>query len=153
MSSIEPNDGCDEVDCGEEVLFGFVVSCGDGSELLEATEEILDKVAFLVEVQIDLSHLAPVGHGRDDGGYAGCGKRIEHSFVGIEDPVSDQYAGFQVGQKVIGPFQVVSLAGGDQETGGIAQRVGAGVDLGAQPTTRAADGLIVAPFLRAPALC
>jgi hypothetical protein len=37
-------------------------------------------------------------------------------------------------------------------SGRIAQRVDGGVDLGAQPAFAASDGLI-APFLRAPALC
>ena len=55
MSSIEPNDCSGEMDCCEEVLFGFIVSCGDGSELLEPAEETLDQMAFFVELTIEFS--------------------------------------------------------------------------------------------------
>ena len=42
LSSIEPDDSGHEVDCGEKVLCGLVVAGGDGPELLETTEEILN---------------------------------------------------------------------------------------------------------------
>ena len=42
LSSIEPADSGHEVDCGEKVLCGLVVAGGDGPELLETTEEILN---------------------------------------------------------------------------------------------------------------
>ena len=49
MSSNEPDGtGC-EMDGGEEVSSGFVISCGDGAEELEFGEEVLDQVPGFVE--------------------------------------------------------------------------------------------------------
>lgn len=45
----------------------------------------------------------------------------------------------------------MSLPGREMKPGGIAQRIGAGVNLGAQTPSAASDGLAVPPF--APALC
>ena len=43
----------------------FVVTCGDASELLDATEETLDQVASLVNVPIECSGREPIGTRRD----------------------------------------------------------------------------------------
>jgi hypothetical protein len=42
VSSIEPNDSGGKVDGSQEISGGFVVARGDGAELFEFTEEILD---------------------------------------------------------------------------------------------------------------
>ena len=52
VSSIEPNDSGGEVNRGEEVAGGLVIAGGDGTELLEPGEEILDQMARFVEVAI-----------------------------------------------------------------------------------------------------
>ena len=49
MSSIEPDCSGSEIDCCEKVDGGFVVARGDGAELLERAEEILDEMALFVE--------------------------------------------------------------------------------------------------------
>jgi hypothetical protein len=47
----------------------------------------------------------------------------------------------------------VRVAAGETECQWIAQRIDDGVDFCRQTAARAADGLVIAPFLRAPALC
>jgi hypothetical protein len=47
----------------------------------------------------------------------------------------------------------VRLARRQGEAGGIAQGIHGGVNFAAQSTTAAPQGLVFAPFLRAPALC
>jgi hypothetical protein len=47
----------------------------------------------------------------------------------------------------------VLLAAGQMEAGRVAERIHQRVDLGGQPALAAADGLILANFLGAPAAC
>jgi hypothetical protein len=47
----------------------------------------------------------------------------------------------------------MGLAAGEEEVDRVAEGVDQGVDLGAQSTPRAADGLVFADFFWAPALC
>ena len=72
------------MDCGEEISGGFVVACGDGSELFELAEEILDEmprfVYLLVERPLDFA----VPLGRDHRGFACRKKRVDDTLVGIE---------------------------------------------------------------------
>ncbi|HME23889.1 MAG TPA: hypothetical protein VKI44_21600 [Acetobacteraceae bacterium] len=57
--SIEPDDGCDELNGGEKVAPGLIVSDGDGAKLLEPGEEVLDQVPAPEEVTIVVAaHLA-----------------------------------------------------------------------------------------------
>ena len=54
---------------------------------------------------------------------------------------------------MVGADQVVCLAAGQVEADRIAEGIYEGVDLGAQPTARAADRLVFVGFFLAPALC
>ena len=67
--------------------------------------------------------------------------------------VGDQRIGFDRGQQLVGPDQVVYLAAGQEEVERVAQRVDQGVDLGTQSAARASDGLVLTVFFLAPALC
>ena len=40
------------MDGSQEISSGFVVACGDGTELLEFAEEIFDQVARLIEFRV-----------------------------------------------------------------------------------------------------
>ena len=67
MSSNEP-DGCGcEVNGSEEVSRCFVVSGGDGAELLEFGEEVFNEVSRFVELLVVLALNFSVRFGRDDG--------------------------------------------------------------------------------------
>lgn len=89
MSSNEPNGTG-----GEEVSSGFVVACGDGAELFEFGEEVLDQVPGFVEFPVVRALLFATGFGRDDGLFACLLQRFQHSFVGIEALVGDHGSGF-----------------------------------------------------------
>ena len=54
---------------------------------------------------------------------------------------------------MIGADKIVRLTSGEEEAYGIAERIGQGMDLGAQPAPRSADCLIHLGFFCAPALC
>ena len=56
MSSIEQNGDGGEIDGGKEVAGGLIIACGDGTELLEFGEEVLDQMAPHV------SHTSNVGN-------------------------------------------------------------------------------------------
>ena len=141
MSSIEPNSGCGEVDGGEEVAFGLVVSRGNGTKLLELGEEVLDQMACLVEVAIIVTDHLTVGSGGDDRGLASDGQRLDDPLIGIERLVTDQGVGLHGREKMICPNEVMSLATSEEEADGVAQCIGQGVDLGAQPAPAAPDRL------------
>jgi hypothetical protein len=66
VSSIEPDGRGREVDGGEEISGGLVIARGNGSELLEFTEEILDQMARFVEFLIELARRHAVWAGRND---------------------------------------------------------------------------------------
>src|SRR5450755_754238 len=47
VSSIQPDDGRCQMDRGEEISSGFVVTCRDSAEFLEVAEEVLNEVTRL----------------------------------------------------------------------------------------------------------
>ena len=141
MSSIEPNHCGGELDCGQKVAAGFVVTGGDGSELLEPGEEILDQMTCLEEVAIIVAADLPMGPRRDHHRLAGSNEWLDNPLISIECPIADQGVGLHCRQQVIGADKVMSLAAGQVEADGVAQRVDEGMDLGAQSAARAADRL------------
>ena len=140
------------MDGTEEVAGALVVAGGDGPELLQLGEEVLDQVACLVEVLVVRSRLLAVALGRDHGGLAGLLQRLEHPLLGVECLVGDQQVGGEAGQEGIGTLEVVGLPGREREPGRIAEGIDRGVDLRAQAATAASDRFITV-FLAAPALC
>ena len=153
MSSIKPNNGCDELDSGEKIPGCLVVSGGNRAELFKFGEEILDQMARLVEVPVVVTGGFAVCLGRDDQGLGGVAQRLNDTFIGIECFVGDQRVGLHGWQQLVGTVQIMGLTAGQAKVDGIAQCVDQGVDFGAQPPTRSTDGLVFAVFLGAPALC
>jgi hypothetical protein len=141
------------VDGGEEVSLGLVVARRDGTELFEPGEEVLDQMACLEEIAVIVSADFAVGLGRDRRRLTGRGEWRNNPFVGVEGFVGDQNIGLHRWQKVIGSDEIMRLTAGQEETDWVAQGIDQGVDLGAQPTARAADCLVLAGFFCAPALC
>src|SRR3954447_2260326 len=153
MSSIEP-DGCGGPEnAGQEASCGLVIAGGDGPELLELGEEVLDQMPGLVEVFVKGARCLAAFARWDDRCLAGVSQRLEHALVGIERFIGDECLGLKRGQQGIGSSQIVLLTAGEMKAGRIAERIDGGVNFGAQPSARASDGLILTPFLRAPALC
>src|SRR5215472_7707311 len=143
MSSIEPNRSGGEVDGGKEVPGGFVVAGGDGTELFEFAEEILDQMALFVEFAIEFTRRQAVWSGRDDGGFASRRQRVEDSAIGIEGAICDQQVGGHMRQQRISTGQVVRLSRGQQQAQRIAERVDQRMDLAAQTAAAAAKGLVL----------
>ena len=90
---------------GEEIPRGLIVARrdGDGAELFEFAEEILDLVARLVERLIELAGRCSVLLRRDDGGFSGTGQRLEDAIVGILGFVGDQDLGGHCGSNASAP--------------------------------------------------
>src|SRR5215207_4706433 len=153
MSSIEPDESGGEVNAGQEASCGLVVAGGNGPELLELGKEVLDQVPGLVEVFVKgawcLAGFARWYHRR----LAGFGQRVAHPRVGIERFVGDERLGLKLREQRIGPSQVMLLTAGQVKADRLAKRIHQRVALGGQPALAAADGLILAQFLGAPAAC
>ena len=153
MSSIEPDESGDQVNAGQEASCGLVVAGGNGPELLELGEEVLDQMPGLVEILVKGARCL-AGFARwDDRHLAGFSQRREHPRVGIERLVGDERLSLKLRQQGIGSSQVVLLTAGEMKASRIAERIHERVDLGCQPTLAAADRLIIAQFLGAPAAC
>ena len=134
------------MDGGKEVPGGFVVARGDGTELLEFAEEILDQVALFVEFAIEFARRQAVWSGRDYGGFASRRQRVEDSAIGIEGAICDQQVGGHMRQQRISPGQVVRLSRGQQQAQRIAECVDQRMDLGAQTAAAAAKCLVLSFF-------
>jgi hypothetical protein len=141
------------MDGREEVVRPFVVTCGNGPELLEFGKEVLDEVAGFVEIGIIGARRLAVGAGWDDRNGSCLFQRPDHPLVGIVGFVGEQRLGFQPRQQGVGPDQIGSLPGGEMKARGGAQRIGGGVDLGRQPALAASNRLLSPVPPLAPALC
>lgn len=153
MSSIKPDSCGGEVNGGEEVPRGLVVTGGNGTKLLELGEEVLDEVACLVEVSVEVAGQAAVRLWRDHRGLSGSGERRHDPGVGVEGFVGDQRLGLHRWQQVVGADEVMRLPAGQKEAERIAERIDQRVDLGAQSAAGSPDRLVFARFFWAPALC
>ena len=76
MSSIEPNDAGDELEGGEEVPSGLLVSGGDRAKLLDLGEEVLDQMARRIKLSVIVARRGPVGPWRDDRGLTSGRQRL-----------------------------------------------------------------------------
>ena len=139
------------MNAGQEASCGLVIAGGNGPELLELGEEVLDQMPGLVEVFVEGAWCLAGLARWDDRCLAGFRERLEHPLVGIERFVGNERLGLKVGQQGIGSGQIVRLTASEMKADRIAKRIHQRVDLGCQPTRAAADGLILASFLGAPA--
>src|SRR3954449_11035306 len=127
MSSIEPDESGGKVNAGQEASCGLVVAGGNGSELLELGEEVLDEVPGLVEVFVKGARCL-AGFARwDDGRLAGLGQRFEHPLVRIERLVGHECLGLKVREQRIGSGQIMLLTAGEVKADRIAKRNHQGV--------------------------
>ena len=138
---------------GEEISCGFVIAGGEGAELLEVGEEVLDPVPGFIELTVERGRDQPCPAWPDHGLDAGRCQSMAHAGVGIEAAVGDQDRGLDLAEKVVGALQFGGLAAGEVERGGPAPGIGQDVNFGARAAFAAAERLAGAPFLRAPAAC
>ena len=61
VSSVKPNDGCDEVYGPGESACAFVITRGDASEVFDCIEAAFDKTALPIQCVVRVSRFDPVG--------------------------------------------------------------------------------------------
>ena len=124
----------------------------DASEVLELVEEAFDVVALAVQVMGCGAPLPAIPLGRDVGARAMVGNELEDG-AGVIAAVGDGVPGRLKAVKEGRHGSLVGgLARGDHEAARQAKAVDDDVDFGAQPASRASDGVIRTPFFP-PAAC
>ena len=120
--------------------------------MFELAEEALDLVALPVDGRVDGALDLPIPLGGDVGASAAAADQIDHG-LGVVASIRDEGSCRRqsIDQGFDGGF-VRGLAGGEHDAQRQAVLVHQGVDLGAQSSTRTADGVIRAPFFP-PAAC
>jgi hypothetical protein len=151
ITSGPESDGC-EGDGGQKIAGEFVETRRDASEVLQLVKEALDEIAATIEALIDASlNLAVTLCGN-----VGVGPAASREFeqgLGVISSVGDQIAGsVQARDQRDGRFLVGRLTGGQHEADRQTLAIDDDIDLGAQSSTRTADGVIRAPFFP-PAAC
>jgi hypothetical protein len=153
VSSIQPDDGRCQMDRGEEISSGFVVTCRDSAEFLEIAEEVLNEMTRLESRFVIGTLVSAIASGWDHGSFSRCTKRVDYALIGVECFVCQQSVSLHLRQQRIGAFQIMGFARGQKEGEWIAQGVNQRVDFGAQPAVAGPDRLVPAVFFWAPALC
>ena len=87
---------------------GLVVAGGNGTELLELGEEVLDQVARLVEVFVEVARRLAGWSRWDHRRLAGFSERLEHALVGVERFVGNERLGFKRGSRASAPARSCS---------------------------------------------
>src|SRR5215218_7823111 len=134
------------MDGGGVAGVGLVVAGGDGPELLQLGEGVLDQVAPAVPVAVEVEAAFAAGLGRDHRRGA-AGVEVRPDPVHVERFVAEQGVEGDALDQRRHADGVVPLAGQQHEAHQIAERVGEGDDLGGQAATRAPDGLALGPPL------
>lgn len=148
----DPEPRGSQCDGGEEVPCELVVACGYAAEVLDLVEEALDQIALSVEFGIDRALPFAVALGRDVWARAMFGDHPQDGF-GIVAAVGDGICGGpQAVEQGWDSRLVGSLARREQQADRQASGIDHGMQLGAQSSTRTADGVIRAPFFP-PAAC
>src|SRR3954464_3182583 len=134
------------MDGGGVAGVGLVEASGDGPELFQLGEGVLDEVAPAVHLVVEADGGLAVGLGRDHRGGTTIVK-LRSEPVGVERFVAEQSAEDDTLDQRRYTDGVVALTGQQYEAHQSAERVDKGDDLGRQPTARAANGLILSPPL------
>src|SRR4030081_3738407 len=149
MSDVDADRG--KGDGGQEISGKFVVACGDPAQMLEFVEEALDQVALAIAFEVDGAYHPDVALAGDVGGGSARGEEFDDA-AGAVAAVGDRVAGGpQSGDEAGQGGFVRGLAGRQQQTHRQTDGIDDGVDLGAQSSTRTANGVILAPFMEWPA--
>jgi len=152
VSSVEPEDQANQLDCGEECAGELVISCGDGAELFELVEESFDEVALAIQGKVRVSRLGTVGLGWNDGHNPPLFKCVDQG-VCIIGFIGQERLGFDLIEQRPGLADIGGLARCERQRNRIAKGIDDGMDLGCQPAAGPANGLILPFFFWAPALC
>src|SRR3954454_4484416 len=134
------------MDGGGVAGVGFVVASGDGPELFQLGEGVLDEVAPAVHLAVEADGGLAVGLGRDHRGGTTIVK-LRSEPVGVERFVAKQSAEDDTLDQRRYTDGVVTLTGQQDEAHQSAEGINQGDNLGGQPAARAADGLAPGPPL------
>jgi hypothetical protein len=138
---------------GEKVSGRFIIACGDSSELLELADEILDEMARLIHLSVEISRRLAIALRWDHWRLARRHEGFDHALIGIEGFIGQQGISFHLRQERVGTFEIMRLTAGQEERKRITQCVDHEMDFCAQPAFAAPDRLVLAIFFWAPALC
>ena len=137
---------------GEKIAGGFFVAGGDAAKMLDCIEEPLDEITLAVKREVAVPLNFAIRFRRDDRLDGAHFEALDEG-VAIISLVAEKRSGLDLGGQRLCLIDVMDLAAGEAERERIAQSVDDGVDFGRQAAARTAYGLVLAPFLRAPALC
>ncbi len=141
------------MDGPQKVASGLVVARGNGPVLLQACEEVLDQMPSLVEVAVIFARLFVRHPRRNNHGLALVQQRLDQPGLGIVGLIGKDGLRGCVLEQDIGSLEIMGLPWREEKACRVAQRINRGMDLGAQATSAASEGLLfrIPPF--APALC
>ena len=148
----EPSRAACDGDRSVEVLFEFIESGCESTELLQVGEGSLDAVALpiegTVEMALDLAHRA----GRDNG-FDPALLQVLNNEVGVIALVGDHGFGLAFAQQRDGLGAVVDLAAGQNKAERQAEGVGEQVNFGRQTSSTPPQSGFRSPFFLAVAAC
>jgi hypothetical protein len=105
---------------GQEVPRGLIVPRRQGPELLKLTEEILNSMAYLVQLPIISARLLAVRFGRNDSGFADLRQLVQHPLVGVVTLIGNHDRRCNRRQQFIGSVQIAGLSGRQQKASRVA---------------------------------
>ena len=120
--------------------------------MFEPAEESFDEIALAIEGEIRLAWSDTIRLGRNDGGDIPALERVDQG-VAIIGLVGQERLGLDLVQQGSCLADIGRLSGREGQGNRVAERIDDGMDLGGQPAAGATDGLILAFFFWAPALC
>jgi len=148
VDSIEPvgDGGCDTDGC-EEVAGGFVVSRGEGAEVLQSTEGALDDVSQFVAFDVEGEIRLPVDFVGNDWRRATAFKEVAQMGCVVTLVADHRLAWRYGGKERRAAFDVGDMATRQEERVRAAVLVDERVDFRRAPAARAADRLLLLPPL------
>ena len=152
MSLVEPQDLSDQQNASEKRVGELVVACGDAAILLKGVEEALDEIALAVEGEVGLSGFLAVSFRGNDGRDPTLLELLDEG-VRVISLVADEGVRLDLVEKRRSLSDVGRLPRRQRQRDRVAECIDDGVDLCRQAAAGTADGLIVAVFFWAPALC
>jgi len=137
---------------GEVIACGFFVAGGDTTKMLDGIEEPFNEIALAVYREVAVAFDLPVRFRRDhrlDGPHL---KALDEG-VAVISLVAKHCSGLNLSREGFCLCDIVRLPPGEADRKRVSQSIDYGVNFSRQAAARAAYGLILSPFLRAPALC
>ena len=135
-----------------EVPGELVEACCDAAELLDAAEEALDEVSLSIDARIDRTPDDASRAAWDAGASTGSSDEVEDGVAVAASVSDDRQRRGKAGEQTWNGGHIGSLTGREQQPDRQSLLVDDGVDLGAQSSTRTANGVIRTPCFP-PAAC